>query len=105
MPLDDEALDRLQELAALRLSPEERTKLREDLRRILDYVRHLQAVDVDDVPPTSSVREDLSGHNPSALRADRAEPGLGTERALSNAPARYEDWFDLPGVRGLGEEA
>lgn len=89
----DTDIDYLAELAHLHLDARERDGLREQLDRILGYVRQLEAVDVDDVPPTSDVlgRSDV-------LRADEPGESLPREEVLAAAPASEEDRFLVPGM-------
>ncbi len=51
MLLDDAALDHLADLARLEFDDAERGALRADLERLLDYLAHLQSVDVTGVAP------------------------------------------------------
>jgi aspartyl-tRNA(Asn)/glutamyl-tRNA(Gln) amidotransferase subunit C len=58
------------------------------LSAILDYVEALQALDTDDVPPTTSaVPLD------NVMRADEVRPSLPVEDALANAPDHADDSF------------
>jgi len=74
MLLDDAALDHLADLARLELDDAERGALRADLERLLDYLAHLQSVDVTGVAPMT---------RPTAL--DDAAPG-GEEGGAPSAP-------------------
>ena len=89
-------IDRIAELARLRLSEAERRELAAQLERILAYVRQLADVDVRDVPPTSHVldRADVD-------RADEPRPSLPRERVLEGAPEVEDDHFVVPGVLPL----
>lgn len=89
----DTDIEHLAELAHLHLDARERDILREQLDRILGYVRQLEAVDVDGVPPTSDVlgRSDV-------LRPDEPGESLPQEEVLAAAPASEEDQFLVPGM-------
>ena len=97
MQIDDEVVRRLETLAALRLTPEERARLRQQLSRILDYVQQLEALDTDGVPPTSHVLADRQG-----LRADEVRPSLPRDEMLRNAPDARAGCFRVP--RFVGDE-
>lgn len=88
----------LEALAALRLDAEERTRLGAQLGRIVEYVRQLQAIDVEDVPPTTHVL-DL----PQPLRPDAVQPSLPVDAMLANAPDRRGDFYRVPRFVGDGE--
>jgi aspartyl-tRNA(Asn)/glutamyl-tRNA(Gln) amidotransferase subunit C len=90
--LDDAGLDHLARLARLRLTPEERARLREDLERILEYVAILDAVDPGDHPaPLEAVGGD-------SLRPDEVHPPLTNEAALAAAPEALDGHFAVPAV-------
>lgn len=86
----------LEALAALRLSDADRERMREHLRRILEYMQSLNSIDVTDVPPTSHV---LDSRN--ILREDQVTPSLASEEALHNAPASKGRFYRVP--RFVGE--
>jgi aspartyl/glutamyl-tRNA(Asn/Gln) amidotransferase C subunit len=64
------ALERLAKLASLELDPTERRALEDDLKKIVAYVGELQSLDVEGVPPTTSMG------GPAAMRPDDPEPSL-----------------------------
>ncbi len=94
MPLSVDEVRRIAALARLRLAPEEEVRLAGELSAILDYVRQLEELDVEGVPPMTHA---LAGEE-TPLREDRAVPGLGVERALANAPARAGTCFEVPRI-------
>ncbi len=96
--IDDETMARIEQLAGLELSPEERQALRGDLERILAYFRKLGEVDTEGVP----MFEPLPGRT-NAWRDDEPEDSLPPEAALGNAPEREDGYFKVPPVFG-GEE-
>ena len=98
MKIDASLVQHLESLAALRLDAEERARLGAQLGRILDYVRQLEALDVEDVPPTTHVL-DL----PQPLRPDRVQPSLPAGAILANAPDRSGDFYRVPRFVGDGE--
>jgi aspartyl-tRNA(Asn)/glutamyl-tRNA(Gln) amidotransferase subunit C len=97
MEIRDDEIRRLESLAALRLDTEEREILRAQLSRILDYVRQLESLDLDAVPPTTHV---LPSNQP--LRADETRPSLPREQMLGNAPDQRDGHYRVP--RFVGEE-
>jgi len=80
-------------LARLSLSPEELETFQEQLGRILDYVRRLEALDVSGVVPTAHAVE-----TGTPLREDRAVPFGDREAILANAPDRAGSFFRVPRI-------
>jgi aspartyl-tRNA(Asn)/glutamyl-tRNA(Gln) amidotransferase subunit C len=81
-------VEEIAKLARLALSDEEKRMFQDQLSAILDYVEALQALDTDDVPPTTSaVPLD------NVMRADEVRPSLPVEDALANAPDHADDSF------------
>lgn len=80
-------------LARLQLSEAELTEFSGQLQQILGYVAKLDALDVSGVVATS---------HPNAVhdvtRADLAREGIGSERAVMNAPRPVQDQFGVPKV-------
>lgn len=93
MTLDDALLDYLAHLARLRLAPEERERLRQDLTRILEYVAVLAEVD-----PGESAGAGAAAMEDPVLREDEAVTPLAREVALDPAPEVLEGHFSVPAV-------
>jgi len=87
-----ELLDRLSELAKVKLTDEEKEMFLRDLNRILEYFSIIDEVDVSNVEPAFHVlglsnimREDEVGGDP-----------LTQEEALLNAPQKEEGYIKAP---------
>lgn len=80
-------------LARLALPEADAAKLTAQLDRILEYVRQLQALPTDEVPPTSHV---LALSN--ITRADQCHPCVPPEDVLRLAPARHNQFFKVPKI-------
>lgn len=93
MALSKKEVDHIAELARLQLSPQEKEVFRRQLSGILDHVARLQKLDTSAIAPTSSV---LATH--SAMREDKARPGLGIGAVLENAPDHEDRQFRVPPV-------
>lgn len=105
MLLDDAALDHLADLARLELDGAERGALRADLERLLDYLAHLQRVDVtgvapmtrpatvDEVPASSD--EAVAPAPPPGLRSDAVDDDrrLSVDTLEALAPGWSEGRF------------
>lgn len=82
---------KVEALAALGLSPEEREKLRAELAKILAYFQKLEEVPTEGVPTFSPLPGQVN-----VLRKDEAGPSLPQEEALKNAPDRKNGHFRVP---------
>jgi aspartyl-tRNA(Asn)/glutamyl-tRNA(Gln) amidotransferase subunit C len=90
-------VDRIAELARLRLSQEERALFAKQLANILAYAEQVQEVDTQGIPPTSHAFA-----SPESLREDQERPGLNRDEALAAAPDANRDagLFRVPRVIG-----
>jgi len=82
-------------LARLGLTEEELARLETQLNHIVDQYSVLAQLDTDHIPPTAQTIE-----VENILRDDVARPGLTTDEALSNAPARSGDYIVVPSILG-----
>lgn len=78
-------------LARLRLTDEEQERMTRELSGVLEYVEHMDELDLESVEPTARVVDLVN-----ELRADEVKPGLTKEQALSNAPDVAEGGFAVP---------
>jgi aspartyl-tRNA(Asn)/glutamyl-tRNA(Gln) amidotransferase subunit C len=86
-------IDHVARLARLRLTPEEKERLRVQLGVILDHAARVQEVAAEDVPPTSSAVP-----NANVFRPDEPEPCLSHEEVMAGAPEAEADRFRVPRV-------
>jgi len=95
MPVTLKDVDHIAKLARLQFTREEMEKFTHQLNEILAYMEQLNKLDTSSVEPLSHVIE-LS----NVFRDDTVKPGLTTEEALKNAPAKTEKFFKVPKVIG-----
>jgi len=93
MSLPLEQVQHIANLARLELTEAELSRFRQQLSAILDYFQQLQAIDTDQIPPTTSGSE-----LESAMRTDQVLPGLDLKDLVRNAPDIKEDQFRVPPV-------
>lgn len=93
MRLTQDEVEHVALLARLELTDEEKERFTEQLNSILQHFQALSEVDTTGVPPTSHV---IEVHN--VTRPDRVTPSLSPEEALSGAPDRVDDLFQVPRV-------
>jgi aspartyl-tRNA(Asn)/glutamyl-tRNA(Gln) amidotransferase subunit C len=82
-------------LARLQLTDDELGTFTEQLAKVLDHARDVEALDVADVPPTSHPYP-----LQNVLRADDEAPCLDRDAALEAAPAVEDGRFRVPPVLG-----
>ncbi len=93
MPLDRKAVDHVARLARLDLSEEERVRMQTELTHILGHVEKIQALDLDDVEPTSH-----SVPLRNVMRPDEVRDSLPQDEVLANAPAAEDGRFMVPRI-------
>lgn len=93
MSLSQKEVEHIARLARLELSDAQKTRYREQLSAILDYIAKLNELDTRDVPPTAG-----GGLAQMALRPDETRSSLPTEILLKNAPEAEDDQFKIPPV-------
>lgn len=105
MPITDQDVLYVAELANLELTPEERLRMARDLSSILNYIDRLNELDTTNVPPMAQISDRYgsaeksdSGKFDYAQRADVPGPCLPREAALENAPDSDGAFFKVPKV-------
>jgi aspartyl-tRNA(Asn)/glutamyl-tRNA(Gln) amidotransferase subunit C len=91
-----EDVERMAELAHLKLKPEETTRLLTDLNEILDYAAELNEIDTAGVEPLAQVNE--LGDFVSQPRPDLREPSLSRDVVMPEAPETDGVFFKVPKV-------
>ncbi len=86
--IDDATVRHVARLARLHLDGEEEARMQRELSGILGHIDAIQALDLDDVPPTTHV---ISLEN--VMREDVPRPSLPAAEALREAPEVVEDRF------------
>ena len=93
MTIDRAAVDHVARLARLDLSEEERARMQTELSHIIEHAEKVQALDLDDVEPTSHA---IPLRN--VMRADEVRPSLPPSEALANAPDSETSRFKVPRI-------
>ncbi|MEZ4690019.1 MAG: Asp-tRNA(Asn)/Glu-tRNA(Gln) amidotransferase subunit GatC [Ignavibacteria bacterium] len=86
-------VDKIATLAKLKFSGTEKEKLQKDLNKILEYIDHLNELDLEGVEPLENINE-----TENVLRKDEVYSWLTTEEALKNAPSKTGKFFKVPKV-------
>ena len=93
MKLSRESVQRIAQLARLRLTADEESEIIEQLDRILSYMDKLNELDTANI--------ELFNHdidNLSALREDKLTNQPNTDALLANAPDRDGNFFKVPKI-------
>ena len=96
-PISEDDLKQVARLARLQLSEEEAVRLTSQLGAVLEHVRKLDELELDEVEPLYQ-----PGKARRVLRDDLERQGLELDDALANAPDRQGDFFKVPKVLGDG---
>ncbi|MEN6386693.1 MAG: Asp-tRNA(Asn)/Glu-tRNA(Gln) amidotransferase subunit GatC [Phycisphaerales bacterium] len=91
--IDIEQVRQVAKLSRLDLNEEEIAQFSVQLSSILEYVEKINQLDTSKAEPLAHC---LPINN--CLRADEVRPSLGTEKTLSNAPDRDEQFFIVPKI-------
>jgi|SRR3989344_651026 len=111
--LKTEAVEKVAELARLKLSPNEAERFQKELGTILEFVEQLKALDVGSILPTTSIsgvvnvaREDemaaqvnWTSLSPRLRRVGAGAPE-GREQLLKQAPERKGDFVKVKAILG-----
>ena len=93
MTIDTALISRLEELARLELSLEERERIAEDLTKILAMVEKLNELDTEGVEPLVYINNEVN-----VTREDAIKNQVTTANALKNAPDANDQFFKVPKV-------
>ncbi|MGD8786757.1 MAG: Asp-tRNA(Asn)/Glu-tRNA(Gln) amidotransferase subunit GatC [Phycisphaerales bacterium] len=91
--IDKEQVEKVAKLSRLELTKDEIEEFTGQLSAILGYVEKMNELDTTDVEPLAHC---LPINN--VFREDQVKDSLGTERVLSNAPQRDEEFFKVPKI-------
>jgi aspartyl-tRNA(Asn)/glutamyl-tRNA(Gln) amidotransferase subunit C len=82
-------------LARLTLSEDELDRFTQQLAAVLDHATDVEALEIDDVPPTARPFPLVN-----VMRPDQVGPTLEPGEVLSQAPAAEDDQFRVPPILG-----
>ncbi len=99
MPITKPEVEKIAQLSNLELTAEETEMFATQLSAIVEYIDQLNALDTSAVKPWQP-RSAGELQTSFAVRDDRVEPSLGTEKALEQAPESDEGHFLVPRVIG-----
>ena len=93
MSVDDKTVRRIAALARIALAEEQVAPMARELNSILSWIEQLKEIDIDRVPPMTSVVE-----HRLRLREDAVTERNAVEALMKNAPAAEDHLFVVPKV-------
>ncbi|MEM6319172.1 MAG: Asp-tRNA(Asn)/Glu-tRNA(Gln) amidotransferase subunit GatC [Bacteroidota bacterium] len=96
MKVDKLLILKLEKLARLKLSDQERNQIQGDLDNILNMVSKLEELDLDNVEPLIYMTDEVN-----VLRSDAVKNQVDRAAALANAPDKNDEHFKVPKVIDL----
>ncbi len=96
MKIDKNLISRIEHLARLQLSEEERTQIQGDLNNILQMVSKLDELDTEGVEPLVYMTDQVN-----IMREDEVKNQVPRTEGLKNAPDKNEQFFKVPKVIDL----
>jgi len=93
MKIDQTLIEKLVKLSQLDFSQEAKSKMEQDLNKILAFVDELNTLNTDDIEPLVYINEEVN-----KLRQDEVAEHLPKEKALKNAKEKDSDYFKVPKV-------
>ena len=91
MNIDLRTVERVASLAKLDFSDDEKTRIQEDLNKIVAYFDKLNEVDTEGIEPLVFMTEEVN-----VFRRDIPFQEISKEEALKNAPQKNSDYFKVP---------
>lgn len=93
MSISPNEIEKIAQLARLKISDDEKKVFSNQVNQILQYVEKLDEIDTSQVEPLSHT-VDLK----NVYREDIVKPSLPQEKALENAPSKTDKFFRVPKV-------
>jgi len=94
MQIDDGVLAKLEKLSHLRIDPDKKEEIKDQLSDILSYIENLNELDTDALDPSFST---LSGGTPMRPDIPSSDPHIPRE-ILDHSPRHADDFFVVPAI-------
>ncbi len=89
-----EQIKNLAKLARLKLSDEEIESLAEDLSKILNYVKKIEELNLENIEPLTSIIDKLEFREDEERKGDDEE----REKIINNFPQRENNYLKVPKI-------
>ena len=96
--ITNEDVERVAELAHVKLTSDEAIGMVKDLNAILNYVAQLEELDTTSVSPLEQMSELNNAGATSSLRQDFVKESLSRSEVMSQAPETDQSFFKVPKV-------
>lgn len=96
--ITEQDVERVADLAHLKLTPDETGNMVNDLNAILDYVAQLNELETESVTPLEQVSELNKAGSVDSLRMDVIKSSLRRAEVMSQAPETDQAFFKVPKV-------
>ena len=93
MEVNDALVDKLANLARLQFDNAEKSAIKTDLQRMIQFVEKLNELDTTGVAPLLHMSDNIN-----ALREDEVKGSISREEGLQNTPLKDEQFFKVPKV-------
>ena len=93
MQITDEKINQLAHLSRLTFDNNEKSKIKQDLERILELCESLNKIDTEGVEPLIHMTNSVN-----IVREDNPHQEFSREELLKNAPKKDSDYFRVPKV-------
>jgi len=93
MPVDNETVDRIAELAKLNFNDDAKEDIKTDLNKMLNFVDKLNELNTENIEPLIYMLDEAP-----KLRDDQVKGHVTQTDALKNGPNKDTDYFKVPKV-------
>ena len=93
MVINDDILNKIAELASLKIEDSEREQLKNDMTAVLDWVEKLNEIDTSSIEPITHMTEEKN-----RVRKDEDSQNLPVSEAIRNAKVKSDNYFVVPKV-------
>lgn len=93
MEVNDSLVDKLANLARLQFDDIEKSDIKNDLQKMIQFVEKLNELDTTGVKPLLHMSDSVN-----VLREDEVQGSISREKGLKNAPMHDEQFFKVPKV-------
>ena len=91
--ISNEVVEKVAQLARLKLDKNEVQNHAKQLEKILDYIKQLETINTDNIPCTTRAIEVIN-----VLRKDEQKNYEDSQELLDLAPSREENFFKVPKI-------
>ena len=99
MIIDDETLNKIAQLANIKVADSDREKLKNDMTAILAWVDKLSEIDTSKIEPITHMTQEKN-----KVRLDDDNHNIPVEKALKNAKLKMDNYFVVPKVINKKDE-